>query len=104
MTRTFAILALLAGLMAFAVGAEVCNQDELWNKACAGEFDPTIMACPAILLSTENKAIAFVKRGRAYFDKGEYDRTIDNTTLAIELDPKLADGFGNSGRSLLCKA
>ena len=104
MTRTLAISALLAGLMAFAVSAEFVNQDELWNKACAGEFDPTIMSCPAILLlSTKEKAIAFANRGRAYFDKGEYDRTIDNTTLAIELDPKLANGFAIRGTAFAAK-
>lgn len=42
-------------------------------------------------------ADAYINRGNTYYDKGEYDRAIENCDKAIELNPKDPDAYNNRG-------
>ena len=49
--------------------------------------------------SVSNRALAFVSRGTAYYQKGAFNRAISDFTEAIRLDPKNAVAFGIRGRA-----
>ena len=49
--------------------------------------------------SVSNRALAFVSRGTAYYQKGAFNRAISDFTEAIRLDPKNAIAFGIRGRA-----
>jgi len=44
-------------------------------------------------------AESYLKRGAAYYEKGEYDSAIADYTKAMELDPNLAEAYGNRGNA-----
>lgn len=44
-----------------------------------------------------NRALAYVNRGLAYGNKGEFDKAIADCNKAIELEPKLAPAYRNRG-------
>ena len=65
--------------------------------------DFIIKGCTAWIQSgrdlVSNRALAFVSRGTAYYQKGAFDRAISDFTEAIRLDPKNAVAFGIRGRA-----
>jgi tetratricopeptide (TPR) repeat protein len=68
---------------------------EAW-KWCEGRngasADLVIKSCTTVIQSgrenTENLAVAFYNRGKAYADKGDLDRAIQDFDQAIRLDPR----------------
>jgi tetratricopeptide (TPR) repeat protein len=53
----------------------------------------------ASIATAGNYAGAFVNRGRAYADKGEPDRAIEDLDQTIRLNPNLAEAFFNRGNA-----
>jgi tetratricopeptide (TPR) repeat protein len=76
------------------------NADE-WGACRSGNPDASIFDCTAFIDaetdSTKNLAIAHYNRGRAYRDKGEFDRAISDLGKAIELDPEFLSAFRMRG-------
>ena len=70
---------------------------------CIGEDNPTpaqkITGCTAVIqagkLKGKRLAFTFSNRGVAYYERGEYDRAIQDFGQAIELNPKYALAFNN---------
>src|SRR5215475_10165435 len=81
-------------LVSAAIADDVCDR---------GTGEASIAACTRIIqdgrTSTENRAIAFNNRGRAYAGKGQYDRAIQDFDEAIRLKPNDAIAFYNRGRA-----
>src|SRR5258708_31589841 len=82
-----------------AIAPTQAQQSPAWT-ACSGDTtlsDEAIEACTEIIQSgretKQNLAVAYIGRGTAYGDKGDYDRAIADFTKAIELDPKSAVAY-----------
>jgi len=89
-------LALLA-LPAWAQG-----RSAKWTSCADKNPDLSIAGCTAVIQSTgqegnEGFAVAYYKRGDAYYHKGLYDQALADETRAIELKPDLADAYGARG-------
>ena len=57
---------------------------------------------PALAQSADPEpAKQAVQKGKAYFDKGDFDAAIDSFSEAIRLDPHNADAYANRGRALI---
>jgi tetratricopeptide (TPR) repeat protein len=78
------------------------------GNACAGtgedctqheDLDLSIRACSILIQKDPRHAAAYVNRGSAYVDKGEYERAIADLTTAIEIDPKIAPAYYNRGQA-----
>ncbi|MDR0909635.1 MAG: tetratricopeptide repeat protein [Spirochaetaceae bacterium] len=54
-------------------------------------------------LSDENTASAYNNRGWAYFEKGNYDKCIDDCTQAIKADPNFVYSYGSRAEAYLKK-
>jgi hypothetical protein len=72
-----------------------------WDACKNDNPDVSIFGCTAIIDagtdSTRNLAIAHYNRGRAYRDKGEFDRAIADYDKSLALNPRDADVYGNRG-------
>lgn len=80
------------------------NLEDLKQKAdqleSDGSWDKLIPLCTKIIdLEQEPraKASAYVKRGTAYIQKGEYEKAIEDCTKAVELNPAHANAYINRG-------
>src|ERR1700722_5500062 len=80
------------GLLALAPPAAADDQ-----ATCRGGGDDGLAACSRLILASPRNASAFVSRGFAYNNKGDYDRAITDMNEAIRLDPKNPSPFNNSG-------
>ena len=80
---------LLLGAAMIALG---CSRQENLNKCRSGNPDARIVACTALIQegppTTGDRSIIFVNRGTAYYEKGDYDRAIQDYNEAIRLNPK----------------
>ncbi|MBC8228037.1 tetratricopeptide repeat protein, partial [bacterium] len=56
-----------------------------------------IAGCTKVQQPTLKNADAYLNRGTAWFDKGDYDRAISDLNKAIEINPKLAEAYLNRG-------
>ena len=85
-------------------GTEPTRQQIGW---CLRSNEPSpdfiIKGCTAWIQSgrdsVSNRALAFVSRGTAYYQKGAFDRAINDFTEAIRIDPKNAIAFGIRGHA-----
>src|ERR1035437_1733085 len=92
-------LAAIAGVASSAAHAQT-KQEFNW---CIGEGNPTpaqkITGCTAVIqagkLKGKRLAFTFSNRGVAYYERGEYDRAIQDFEQAIALNPKYALAFNN---------
>ena len=53
-----------------------------------------LLAAGCATMQTElNDAAAYFNRGKAYYDKGQYDQAISDFTKALEIDPRFAVAY-----------
>src|SRR5450759_200174 len=98
-------LAAITGVASSAAHAQT-KQEFNW---CIGEGNPTpaqkITGCTAVIqagkLKGKRLAFTFSNRGVANYERGEYDRAIQNYGQAIKLNPNHAGAYYN--RSLAKK-
>jgi tetratricopeptide (TPR) repeat protein len=94
---------LLAAVLTSAILGEVAAQtlDQQWAWCRDDSPERLIRACSAVIRSgrqtPENLARAFFNRGRAFSDKGAFDRAIEDFDQAIRLDPQYPDALNNRG-------
>src|ERR1035437_1968640 len=101
-------LAAIAGVASSAAHAQT-KQEFNW---CIGEGNPTpaqkITGCTAVIqagkLKGKRLAFTFSNRGAAYYERGEYDRAIQDCNQALKLNAKYADAFFNRGLSFQGKS
>ena len=100
----FAILILVllaASDSVWAVGKPTANSEDVPKCYKSTNADITINYCTQAIesgqLSGRGLAFAFYKRANAYYEKGEYDRAIEDYDQAIRLNPKHPDAFSNRG-------
>ena len=101
-----ASLLIAIGIAIAAAGSvSAQSRDENWARCKDIHNDPDLRigTCTAIIRSgretTKNLAAAFSNRGIAYYDKGQYDRAIEDFDQAIGLDPKFALAFSSRGNA-----
>ena len=92
----FALVLALSATGAWADGWSDCNQYK--------DLDRQIRGCTSVIERGEeetrkNRAIAYTNRGTAYYEKGDYDRAIADSTKAIALDPNYAIAYNNRGNA-----
>ena len=94
------LIGLALALLALPVWAQGRNQN--WTRCADKNPDLSIAGCTAVIQSTGQEtdagfAVAYYKRGDAYYRKGLYDQAIADETRAIALKPDFADAFGARG-------
>jgi lipoprotein NlpI len=97
----------VAGLMLLTPAAQAQLSPQ-W-QSCTGnpgvDWDQQIRSCSTLIQSdrepTQNRAIAYYRRGLAYVAKGDPDHAIADYTEAIRLDPKFAQAYGSRGNVYL---
>ena len=47
----------------------------------------------------DTEEVAYYNQGLAYFNKGQYDKAISDTSKAIEINPRDADAYNNRGNA-----
>jgi tetratricopeptide (TPR) repeat protein len=95
-------IGLVLALVALPAWAQGRNQN--WTSCADKNPDLSIAGCTAVIQSTgqemtEGYAIAYFKRGDAYYRKGLYDRALADETQAISLKPDFADAYGARGQT-----
>lgn len=106
--RPFAGAIALAAITGVAGSAAHAQSKQEFNW-CIGEDNPTpaqkITGCTAVIqagkLKGKRLVFTFSNRGVAYYERGEYDRAIQNYDQAIKLNPNHAGAYYN--RSLAKK-
>src|SRR5499426_2124525 len=99
----FAVLVLVlspATDSVWAVGKPTANKDiPKCNKSTNSEM--AINYCTQAIesgqLSGKGLAFAFYKRANGYYERGQYDRAIEDYNQAIRLNPNHANAFSNRG-------
>jgi tetratricopeptide (TPR) repeat protein len=90
----------VAAIFVAASGCEAATPAEDL-AACFKADDSAVSACTAAITSgnhqTTDLAIAYIIRGNAYFNKGDYNAATRDYDQAIGLDPKNAAAFYNRG-------
>ena len=82
---------LVSASAAWADARKDCEQKE--------DTDRRIRGCTALIRQDPRDAVAYLNRGSAYGDKGDYDLSIADHTKAIELDPKDEVAYNNRGNA-----
>src|SRR6185295_14536511 len=109
--RGWFVLCLGAALAASMLPAPAAAQQSQNWKWCVNNekasLDLQISGCTAVIQSgkesAKNLAVAFMNRGNALDDKGEFERAIADYSQAVRLDPKYTRAFSNRGRLYLNK-
>src|SRR5215831_8433486 len=99
----FALLVLVLSLATdsvWAVGKPTANEDiPKCYKSTNSEM--AINYCTQVIesgqLSGKGLAFAFYKRANGYYERGQYDRAIEDYNQAIRLNPNHANAFSNRG-------
>jgi len=101
MRGVFLTMILISALPGIGSRASAQPADVLWQRCRDDESDRLIRACTAIIRSgretPDGLSRAFFNRGRAWSDRGDYDRAIADFNQAIRLDHNYADAFNNRG-------
>jgi lipoprotein NlpI len=84
--------------------SQLVIDDEQCEKNFATNPDLALPHCTALVesrrLSQEDLASAFIFRGVAYTNKGDFDRAIQDFDQAIRLQPNRADAFNSMGMAI----
>ena len=100
--RAFACAITVAAITGVASSGALAQIKQQFNW-CIAENNPTpdqkISGCTAVIqagkLKGKRLAFAFINRGVGYYEKGQYDRAIQDYDQAIKFDPKYALAFNN---------
>ncbi|HTM54460.1 MAG TPA: tetratricopeptide repeat protein [Pirellulales bacterium] len=76
---------------------------DIFSRARFSEYDETIAECSEAIRVAPQDSIAYVKRGRAWGEKGEYDKAIADFNEAIRLDPQDVKAYCSRGRAWVSK-
>ena len=93
-------LALTALLVVYSAVSAVGQQDPPWAPCKGNDNDEVIVNCTHVLRKFQlypRNLFAYSRRGRAYFNKGDYDRAIRDFDEVIRLDPKFALAYTERG-------
>jgi lipoprotein NlpI len=96
-------VALLAAVLVWALPGAAAAQmlARQWVQCQSDDDDVLIHGCSAVIRADrdtpEHLARAFANRGRAWSEKGEYDRALHDLDNAIRLDPGFAEAFNYRG-------
>src|SRR3974390_2175893 len=103
-----AVTAAIAGAVALAAFTGIATltanaQTKQQFNWCISENDPTpeqkISGCTAVIpaekLKGKRPAFVFSNRGVAYYQKRDYERSIQDFDQAVKLNPKYALAFNN---------
>ncbi len=97
--RAILLAAVLTSTFLSVASAQSLDQQWAW---CRDDNSARLIrACTAVIRSghqtPEDLARAYFNRGRAWSDKGQFDRAIADFDQAIRLDPEYPDAFNNRG-------
>lgn len=100
--RAFVGAIALAAIIGVSSSAARAQTKQQFNW-CIGEDTPTpdqkISGCTAVIqagkLKGKRLAFVFTNRGAAYYEKGQYDRAIQDADQAIKLNPKYTLAYNN---------
>ena len=88
-------------LFGAAVVAMGQSRQENLNKCQSGDPDAKITGCTALIEAdqdtTKNRSIIYGNRGTAYYNKGDYDRAIQDIDQAILLNPNEPSFYDTRG-------
>ena len=89
-------------LLVFALSPQLCSAaDSCFDAVEQGAYDMAIEFCSESIASGDfsdaERSISYNNRGRAWFNKGEYDEAISDYNEAIQLDPDNAHPYNNRG-------
>lgn len=85
----------LLPLINFLIGASLALADTRQDCVRHSDLDLQVRACSEIVSSSPTAAWAYVNRSWAHLDKGDYDRTINDASRAIELDARRVAAYNN---------
>jgi lipoprotein NlpI len=104
--RAILLAAILTGLSPGVPAAQTLGQQ--WARCHDDDSDRLIRGCTAVIRSghetPENLARAYFNRGRAYSDRGDYDRAIADFNDALRIEPNYPDAFNGRGIAYVGKA
>jgi len=91
--------ALMSGLLlAGCASISSVNSYKSGNAALDnGDFDRAIMEYSKAIQLDPNNALAYTRRGEAYYYKGDYDKAITDYDQAIRIDANYAVAYNNRG-------
>jgi tetratricopeptide (TPR) repeat protein len=93
------LVAALAGALPGAAEAQSLARQWAWCRE--DDVERQIIGCSVVIRSgrdtPERLSFAFANRGRAWSDKGRYDRAIQDLDNAVRLDSNNADAFNYRG-------
>jgi tetratricopeptide (TPR) repeat protein len=99
-------------LLGAAMAAMGQSLQENWEKCKSVDLDTRIAGCTAViqsglltaLLPSEKLSNIYVNRGTAYYNKGDYNRAIQDYDQAIRLDPKYMPAYYSRGSAYFKKS
>jgi len=81
--------------------SQLAIDDEQCEQNVASHPDAALPHCTALVesrqLSQDNHALAFILRGSAYRNMGDYNRAIQDFNAAIRIKPEIANAYNNRG-------
>jgi lipoprotein NlpI len=99
MRSRWTLLFVLMHITGFIGAATAQTLDQ--QQCSAPDPDLSITGCTAMIRSgretPQNLTAAFYNRGRAYANKGQYERAIEDLDQAIRLNPNVAQAFSTRG-------
>jgi tetratricopeptide (TPR) repeat protein len=81
----------------------IVSSSETQKASKDKDFDMAIEAFTSAIALDPNYAHAYIGRGNAYADKGQYDRAIEDFNKAIALNPNDASAYNNRGYAYVSK-
>ena len=95
----------LAGLFCVSFCATASAKSDHWAGCRGGDRDTRIASCTKIISrgnreTKRNQIIAYINRGSAYRENGDFDHAIADLEKALKLDPKSATALPSAHRSI----